>query len=119
MDLFSYCNLVIYFINDQNEWQYEKKMEQVNKKWGDMSKDPGLGGALGGLCSILFPKKHDKKYMYQSFLPQSGISNKSIKHVVFYCYVHECSKRTYFHLSLKYILFFTFSPIYFSIMLFT
>ena len=58
-------------------------MEQVNKKWGTLSKDPGLGGPLGGLCSILFPKKYNKKYMYQSFLPQSGILNKSIIHVVF------------------------------------
>ena len=58
-------------------------MEQMNKKWGNMSKDPGLGGPLGGLCIILFPKKYDKKYMYQSFLPQSGILNKSIIHVVF------------------------------------
>ena len=48
-----------------------------------MSKDPGLGGPLGGLCNILFPKKYNQKYMYQSFLPQSGISNKSIIHVVF------------------------------------
>ena len=48
-----------------------------------MSKDPGFGGPLVGLCNILFPKKYNKKYMYQSFLPQSGISNKSIIHVVF------------------------------------
>ena len=48
-----------------------------------MSKDPGLGGPLGGLCNILFPKKYNKKYMYQLFLPQSGISNKSIIHVDF------------------------------------
>ena len=48
-----------------------------------MSKDPGLGGPLGGLYNILFPKKYNKKYMYQSFLPQSGISNKSIIHVAF------------------------------------
>ena len=49
-----------------------------------MSKNPGLGGPLGGLCNILFPKKYNnKKYMSQSFLPQSGISNKSIIHVVF------------------------------------
>ena len=58
-------------------------MEQVNKKWGSMSKDPGLGGPHGGLCNILFPKKYDKKCMYQSFLPQSGMLNKSIIHVVF------------------------------------
>ena len=42
-------------------------MEQVHKKWGIMGKDPGLGGPLGGLCNILFPKKYNKKYMYQSF----------------------------------------------------
>ena len=57
-------------------------MEQVNKKWGNISKDPGLGGPLGGLCNIWFPKKYDKKYMYQVFLPQSGISNKSIIHII-------------------------------------
>ena len=57
-------------------------MEQDYKKGGNMSKGPGLGGPLGGLCNISFPKK-DKKYMYQSFLPLSGISNKSIIHVVF------------------------------------
>ena len=38
-------------------------MEQVNKKWGNVSKDPGLGGPLGGLCNILFPKKYNK-YTY-------------------------------------------------------
>ena len=32
-----------------------------------MSKDPGLGGPLDGLCNILFPKKYNKKYMSQSF----------------------------------------------------
>ena len=36
-------------------------MEQVNKKWGNMSKDPGLGGPSGGLCNISFPKKYKKK----------------------------------------------------------
>ena len=41
-------------------------MEQGYKKWGNMGKDPGLGGPLGGLCNILFPKKYNKKYMYQS-----------------------------------------------------
>ena len=48
-----------------------------------MSKDPGLRGPLGGLCNILFPKKYDKKYMYQIFLPQIGISNKSIIYIIF------------------------------------
>ena len=42
-------------------------MEQVNKKWGNMSKDPDLGGPFGGLCNILFPKNYNKKYMYQRF----------------------------------------------------
>ena len=61
-----------------------KKMEQVNKKWCNKSKDTGFGGPLGGLCSILFTKKYNKKYMYQSvFMQQSGISNKSIIYVVF------------------------------------
>ena len=58
-------------------------MEQDYKMWVNMSKDPGLVGPLGGPCNILFPKKYNEKYMYQSFLPQSGISNKSIIHVVF------------------------------------
>ena len=84
-------------------------MEQVNKKWGSMSKDPGLGGPLGGLCNILFPKKYNKKCMYKSFLPQSGILNKSIIRVVFIS-VHECSKRNYSHLSLKYVFFLHFHP---------
>ena len=48
------------------------KIEQVNKKWGNMNKDPGLGGPLGGLCNILFPKKYDKKYTYQSFPHRVG-----------------------------------------------
>ena len=48
-----------------------------------MSKDPGLGGPLGGVCNILFPMKYDKTYMFQSFLPRNGISNKSISYVVF------------------------------------
>ena len=60
-----------------------QKMEQDCKKWGNMSKDPGLGCPLDGLCNILFPNEYNKKYMYQSFLPQSGISNKSVIHIVF------------------------------------
>ena len=60
----------------------KKKMQQVNNKWGNMSKDQGLRGPLRGLCNILFPKKYNKNYMYQSFLPQSGILNKSIIHIV-------------------------------------
>ena len=43
-----------------------KKMEHVNNTWGNMSKDMGLGGPLGGLYNILFPKKYNQ-YMYQSF----------------------------------------------------
>ena len=61
-----------------------------------MSKDPGLGGPLGGLCNILFPKKYNKKYMYQSFLPQSGISNKSIIHVVFITMCMNVAKESIF-----------------------
>ena len=67
MDWFSHAHLVTYLGNDENEWQNEQKMEQVNKKWGNMSKDPNLGGPLGGLCDSLFPKKYNKKIMYQSF----------------------------------------------------
>ena len=49
-------------------------MEQVNKKWGKLSKDPGLEGPLGGLCNILFPKKYDKKIHASAFfLPQWDI----------------------------------------------
>ena len=44
-----------------------KKMEQVNKKWGNMSKDPGLGGPLGGLCNILFPNKYNKNTCIKVF----------------------------------------------------
>ena len=58
-------------------------MEQVNKKWGSISKDPGLEGPLGGLCNISFPNKYNEKFIYESVLPQSGIFNKSIIHVVF------------------------------------
>ena len=58
-------------------------MDQYYKKWGKMNKDSGLGGPLGGLCNISFPKKYNKKYIYQSFLPQSGISNEFIIHIVF------------------------------------
>ena len=82
----------------------KKKMEQVNKKWGNISKDPGLRGPLGSLCNILFPKKYNKKYMFQSFfLPQSGLSNKSIIHVVFITMCMNVAKEPLFHLSLKYI----------------
>ena len=42
-------------------------MEQDYKKWGNMSKDPGLGGPLGGLCNILFPKKYNKKINVSKF----------------------------------------------------
>ena len=45
----------------------KKNPEQMNKTCGNMSKDPGLGDPLGGLCNISFPKKYKKKYMYQSF----------------------------------------------------
>ena len=47
-------------------------MEQVNKKWGSMSKDPGLGGPLGGLCNILFPKKYNKKNYVSNFFTTKG-----------------------------------------------
>ena len=42
-------------------------MDQMNKKWGNTSKDPDLGGSLGVQCNILFPKKYNEKSMYQSF----------------------------------------------------
>ena len=37
-----------------------------------MSKNPGLGGPLGGPCNILFPKKYQTKYTYESFLRNVG-----------------------------------------------
>ena len=53
-----------------------------------MSKDPGLGGPLGGLCNILFPKKYNEKYMYQSFFTTEW-DIKWIHHTrSFYYYVH-------------------------------
>ena len=54
------------------KWQNKWKMEQVNKKSGNMSKGPGLGGSLGGLCNILFPKKCSEKYMYEIFPYRMG-----------------------------------------------
>ena len=88
------------------------KMEQVNKKWGNMSKDPDLRGPLGGLCNILFPKKYNRKYMYQSFFTTER-NIKEIHHTrSFYDYVRECSKITSFHLSLKYIFFNIFAHIF-------
>ena len=83
-----------------------------------MSKDPGLGGPLGGLCNILFPKKYNKKYMFQSFLPQSGIANKSILHVVFITICVNVAKEPIFinHWNIYFV---TFLPIYFLIMFLT
>ena len=43
-------------------------MEQVNKKWGNMSKDPGLEAPLGGLCSILFTQEYNKNTCIEVFL---------------------------------------------------
>ena len=86
-----------------------KKWSKIIKKVGNMSKDPGLGGPLGSLCNILFSKKCNKNTCIKVFFYHSGISNKSITHS-FYYYVHECSKRTYFHLSLKYIFLLHFRP---------
>ena len=58
-------------------------MEQANKEWSNMNRDPVLKGPFGGLCSILFPKKYDKKWdMYQIFPTECDI-NKSIIHIVF------------------------------------
>ena len=56
----------------QTNGKMSKKIEQENKKWGNMNKDPGLGGPLGGLCSILFPKKYNKKYMCHFFYHRVG-----------------------------------------------
>ena len=60
-----------------------------------MTKDPGLGGPLGGLCNILFPKKYNKKYMYQSFYHRVGFQINP-PYTIFYYYVRECSKEPIF-----------------------
>ena len=54
----------------------------MNKKWGYVSKDPGLGGPLGGLCNIPFPMKYYQNTRVSTFFPQNGILNKSIIQVV-------------------------------------
>ena len=87
-------------------------MEQVNKKWGSMSKDPGLGGPLGGLCNILFPKKYNKKIMYQTFLPQSGILNKSIIHIDFITVCMNVAKEPIFIYRWNIIFFYIFNHIF-------
>ena len=87
-------------------------MEQVNKKWGSMSKDPGLGGPLGGLCNILFPKKYNKKIMYQTFLPQSGILNKSIIHIDFITVCMNVAKEPIFIYRWNIIFFYIFTHIF-------
>ena len=62
-----------------------------------MSKDPGLGGLLGGLYNILFPKKYNKNTRIKVvFLPQSGILNKSIIHVVFMTMCMNAAKELIF-----------------------
>ena len=61
-----------------------------------MSKDPGLGGPLGSLCNILFPKKNNKKIHVSKFSLQSGVSNKSIMHVVFMTMCMNLSKQHIF-----------------------
>ena len=101
---------------------------KMSKKWSKWIKSETTWASIRALEARLavyvtfnFPIDIIKKYMYQSFSPQIGILNKSIKHVVFYDYVHGLSKRTYFHSSLKYIYIylFTCSPINFLIMFLT
>ena len=77
-----------------------------------MSKDPGLGGPLGGLCNVLLPKKYNKKYMYQSFLPQSGISNKSIIHIVFIAMCMNVAKEPIFIYRRNIYFCYIFAPIF-------
>ena len=48
-------------------------MEQVNKKWGNMSKDPGLGGPLGGLCNIFFLRNMIKIHVSKFFTTEWDI----------------------------------------------
>ena len=38
-------------------------MEQLNGMWGKARKDPGLGGPLGGLCDISFPRNKVENYI--------------------------------------------------------
>ena len=83
-----------------------------------MSRDPGLGGPLGDLRNILFPKKCNKNTCFKVFLPQSGISNKSILHVVFITMCMNVAKEHISFIAEIYI-FVTFSPIYFLIMFLT
>ena len=90
----------------------------MNKKWGNTSKDLGLGCLLGGLCNILFPKRYNKKYMYQRFLPHSGMLNKSIIHIVVMTICMNVAKEPIFIYCWN-IYFCTFSPIYFLTMFHT
>ena len=66
IDFFIAIGLLILVMIKTNG-KMSKKKEQANKKWCNTSKDPGLGGPLGGLCNILFPKKYNKKVHVSSF----------------------------------------------------
>ena len=83
-----------------------------------MSKDPGLGGPLGSLCNILFPKKYNEKYMYQSFYHRVGYQiNPSYTQFLLLCAWMQ-QKNLFSFIAEIYIIV-AFSPIYFLIMFLT
>ena len=88
---------------------------KISKKWSKWIKNEAtwariraLEARLAVYVTFYFIRNILKYTCIKVFLPHCGISNKSIMHVVFYDYVHECSKRAYFHLSLKFIFFYIF-----------
>ena len=93
-------------------------MEQVKKSGATWARNRASEARLAVYVISYFPRNMIKIHASRFFLPQSGILNKSILQVVFITMYMNVAKKTYFHLSLKYI-FFTFSPIYFLIMFLT
>ena len=57
--------------NELDEGQNGQTVEKVNKKSVKMTKDPSIGGPLGGLCNIFFPIDIIK-YLYNISI-QNGI----------------------------------------------
>ena len=74
-----------------------------------MSKDPGLGGPLGGLYNILFPKKKQVSKIFS----QSGIWNKYIIHIVFMTMCMNVAKEPIFFI-VEIIFFYIFAHICFE-----
>ena len=95
-----------------------KKMEQVNQNWGNMSKDQASEARLAVYIIFYFPRNIIKNTCIIFFSPQSGVLNKSIKHVVFITMCMDVAKEHIFIYRWN-IFFFTFSPIYFLIMFLT